>query len=127
MKRVGLILVFALVINGLARNASARTPQTAAGQATNTPSPDTSKKKKPGGSGGTDTLVIDGFFAENGTQFVSAKDGKTWKVTNPEDLKAKQGHKVRVVGSFDSARNELQVKGVSSIPAEAKKEHPTNK
>jgi len=118
------MLTAAVLAGGLSHSTSARTSkleicqrQGAAAQtptSSPTPAEDEGKKRKPGGGGGVDTLVMTGTVNNDGTQFVSDRDNKTWKIQNPHALRGNMGQKVELKGHFNEAANTVRVDTVAS-------------
>src|ERR1700745_3050968 len=50
-----------------------------------------------------------GKGGDDGKTFVSDKDNKTWKVSNPDALKGHEGHHVRVRAHVDADKDEIHV------------------
>jgi hypothetical protein len=63
---------------------------------------------------------IVGKVGDDGKTFVSDKDGKTWKVSNPEALKGHEGHEVRVRAHVDADKDEIHVTSVKMLKSEMK-------
>jgi hypothetical protein len=59
---------------------------------------------------------ISGKVSDDGKTIVD-KDGKSWTVSNPDALKAHEGHEVTIKGDVDSAKNEVRVKSVKMTKA----------
>ena len=53
-----------------------------------------------------------GKVGDDGKTFVSDKDNKTWKVSNPDVLKGHEGHRVRVRAHVDKDKDEIEVTSV---------------
>jgi hypothetical protein len=53
-------------------------------------------------------------------QFVNDKDGKSWDVMNPEELKAHDGHHVQVSAHVYTDKNSIQVMSVKMLKGAAK-------
>ena len=51
--------------------------------------------------------------------FVSDKDGKSWDVMNPEELKAHDGHHVQVSAHVYADKNAIHVTSVKMLKGEA--------
>ena len=65
-------------------------------------------------------LSMLGKVGDDGKTFVSDKDSKTWKVTNPDALKGHEGHHVRVRAHVDKDKDEIQVASVSMLKSATK-------
>jgi membrane protein implicated in regulation of membrane protease activity len=61
------------------------------------------------------TMTITGMVSNEGKMFVSDKDNKSWKVDNPDTLKAHDGHHVRLNASEDPASDTLHVNSVKML------------
>lgn len=57
-------------------------------------------------------VTISGKVGDDAKTFVSDKDGKTWKVRNPDALMSHQGHHVRVKAHVDADKDEIHVASV---------------
>jgi hypothetical protein len=57
-------------------------------------------------------VSILGKVGDDGKTFVSDKDNKTWKVSNPDVLKGHEGHRVRVRAHVDQDKDEIHVTSV---------------
>lgn len=60
-------------------------------------------------------------------QFVNDKDGKSWDVMNPEELKAHDGHHVQLSAHVYADKNSIHVMSVKMLKAGAKTGEPTSK
>jgi pentapeptide MXKDX repeat protein len=63
---------------------------------------------------------IVGKVGDDGKTFVSDKDNKTWKVSNPEALKGHEGHEVRVLAHVDADKDEIHVTSVKMLKSDTK-------
>ena len=52
--------------------------------------------------------------------FVTDKDGKSWDVMNPEELKAHDGHHVQLSAHVYADKNSIHVMSVKMMKGEAK-------
>jgi hypothetical protein len=59
--------------------------------------------------------------------FVNDKDGKSWDVMNPEELKAHDGHHVQLSAHVYSDKNAIHVMSVKMLKGEAKTGEPMSK
>jgi hypothetical protein len=57
-------------------------------------------------------VSITGKVGDDGKTFVSDKDSKTWKVSNPEALKGHEGHHVTIRAHVDADKDEVHVTSV---------------
>lgn len=87
----------------------------------------TSSQKGDKGSTATSskTMTIAGTVSEDGKMIVADKDQKSWKVDNPETLKAHQGHHVSVTANEDPSTETLHVDSVKML-GKAKSGAPSN-
>ena len=65
-------------------------------------------------------MTVSGKVSADGKMFVSDKDNKTWRISNPEALKGHEGHHVSVKAHIDAAKNEIQVSSVKMAKDEMK-------
>jgi hypothetical protein len=65
-------------------------------------------------------VSIVGKVGDDGKTFVSDKDSKTWKVSNPDALKGHEGHHVRVRAHVDADKDEIHVTSVKMLKNEMK-------
>jgi pentapeptide MXKDX repeat protein len=63
---------------------------------------------------------IVGKVGDDGKTFVSNKDGKTWKVSNPDALKGHEGYEVSVRAHVDADKDEIHVTSVKMLKNEMK-------
>lgn len=61
---------------------------------------------------GKKTVNVSGKISDDGKMFVSDKDNKNWKVSNPEAVKGHEGHHVTVRAQVDSAKNAIHVTSI---------------
>jgi hypothetical protein len=61
------------------------------------------------------TMTMTGTVSSDGKMFVSDKDNKSWKIDNPEALKAHEGHHVSVTANADPATDTLHVDSVKML------------
>lgn len=59
--------------------------------------------------------------------FVNDKDGKSWDVMNPEELKGHEGHHVQLSAHVYADKNSIHIMSVKMIKAGAKSEEPMNR
>jgi hypothetical protein len=59
--------------------------------------------------------------------FVSDKDGKSWEVMNPEELKAHDGHHVQLSAHVYADKNSIQVMSVKMLKGDAMKNDSMSK
>src|SRR5256885_454816 len=72
-------------------------------------------------------MTMTGTVSSDGKMFISDKDNKSWKIDNPEEVKAHQGHHVSVNANEDPASDTVHVnsvkmlgKGKAGTPSNAK-------
>ena len=65
------------------------------------------------------TMGVSGKVGDDGKTFVADKDGKTWKVSNPDVLKGHEGHHVRVKAHVDADKDEINVSSVKMLKAKS--------
>ena len=65
------------------------------------------------------TMGVSGKVGDDGKTFVADKDGKTWKVSNPDALKGHEGHHVRVKAQADADKDEINVSSVKMLKAKS--------
>jgi hypothetical protein len=61
------------------------------------------------------TTTITGTVSNDGKMIVSDKDNKSWKVDNPDTLKAHEGHHVSVTADEDPSTDTLHVESVKML------------
>jgi hypothetical protein len=66
------------------------------------------------------TIHIVGKVGDDGKTFVSDKDSKTWKVSNPDALKGHEGHEVSVRAHVDADKDEIHVTSVKMLKSDTK-------
>jgi hypothetical protein len=59
--------------------------------------------------------------------FVSDKDGKSWEVMNPEELKAHDGHHVQLSAHVYADKNSIHVMSVKMLKGDAMKNDSMSK
>lgn len=60
-------------------------------------------------------MTMTGTVSSDGKMFVADKDNKSWKIDNPEELKAHEGHHVSVNANEDAATDTLHVNSVKML------------
>lgn len=73
----------------------------------------------------TKAMNITGTVSSDAKMFVADKDNKSWKIDNPEELKAHEGHHVSVNATEDAATDTLHVNSVKML-GKAKTATPSN-
>jgi hypothetical protein len=75
----------------------------------------TSSQKSDKSSTSGKAMTMTGTVSEDGKMFVADKDNKSWKVDNPDTLKAHEGHHVSVNANEDPATDTLHVNSVKML------------
>ena len=57
----------------------------------------------------TKSVKITGTISDDGKSFVSDKDSKSWKITNPEAVKGHEGHHVTLTAKVDADKSAVEV------------------
>jgi len=112
-----LALTFAMSLTALAQYSS--TPQnnnTAQTQA------DQTSAKAP-------LMTLKGTVKADGDKytFVNDKDGKSWEVMNPEELKGHEGHHVQLSAHVYTDKNSIHIMSVKMLKADAMKNDSMSK
>lgn len=61
------------------------------------------------------TMTMTGTVSSDGKMFVADKDNKSWKIDNPEEVKAHEGHHVSVNANEDPSTDTLHVNSVKML------------
>ena len=74
-------------------------------------------------------LTLKGTVKAEGDKvtFVSDKDGKSWDVMNPDELKSHDGHHVQVSAHVYADKNSIHVMNVKMLKGGTKSEEPVSK
>ncbi len=64
-------------------------------------------------------VTLSGKVGDDGKSFVTAKDNKSWTVSNPEALKGHEGQEVKLKAHVDEAKNEIHVVSVKKAKGAA--------
>jgi hypothetical protein len=59
--------------------------------------------------------------------FVNDKDGKSWDVMNPEELKGQEGHKVQLSAHVYSDKNSIHIMSVKPLKGDSMKSDSMSK
>jgi hypothetical protein len=59
--------------------------------------------------------------------FVNDKDGKSWDVMNPEELKGHEGHHVQLSAHVYADKNSIHIMSVKMVKGGSKSDEPTNR
>lgn len=70
-------------------------------------------------------MNINGTVSSDAKMFVADKDNKSWKIDNPEELKAHEGHHVSLNANEDAATDTLHVNSVKML-GKSKTATPSN-
>jgi hypothetical protein len=54
-------------------------------------------------------VQVTGKISDDGTMFVSDKDGKSWTITNPDAVKGHEGHHVTLTAHIYPDKSEVHV------------------
>lgn len=60
-------------------------------------------------------MTMTGTVSSDGKMFVSDKDNKSWKIDNPDEVKAHEGHHVSVNANEDAATDTLHINSVKML------------
>lgn len=87
----------------------------------------TNSPKNDKSSAGTSAKAMNmaGTISSDGTMFVADKDNKSWKIDNPEAVKAHAGHHVSMNTNEDAATDTLHVNSVKML-GKVKSATPSN-
>jgi hypothetical protein len=115
-----LALTFAISMTGFAQD-SASSPTSSAQTSAQVPSDQTSANAP--------LKTIRGTVKSEGDRvtFVSDRDGKSWDVMNPEELKAHDGHHVQVSAHVYADKNSIHVMNVKMLKSGSKNDEPVSK
>ncbi|MFZ1141253.1 MAG: hypothetical protein WAN76_18875 [Candidatus Sulfotelmatobacter sp.] len=70
---------------------------------------DTMKQDNMKASTSTKATSITGKISDDGTTFVSDKDGKSWTISNPNAVKGHEGHQVTLKAHVSAGTNAVEV------------------
>jgi hypothetical protein len=70
---------------------------------------DAMKADNPQANSGTKAVKVIGKISDDGTTFVSDKDGKSWKIVNPDAVKGHEGHHVILTAHVYADKGEVHV------------------
>lgn len=73
----------------------------------------------------TKAMNMAGTVSSDGKMFVTDKDNKSWKIDNPDEVKAHEGHHVSVNATEDAATDTLHVNSVKML-GKTKSATPSN-
>lgn len=71
-------------------------------------------------------MNITGTVSSDAKMFVADKDNKSWKIDNPEELKAHEGHHVSLNANEDAATDSLHVNSVKMLGKTKTNTTPSN-
>lgn len=60
-------------------------------------------------------MTMTGTVSSDGKMFVADKDNKSWKIDNPDEVKAHEGHHVSVNAKEDAATDTLHINSVKML------------
>jgi membrane protein implicated in regulation of membrane protease activity len=63
----------------------------------------------------TKAMNMTGTVSSDGKMFVADKDNKSWKIGNPEEVKAHEGHHVSINANEDAATDTVHVNSVKML------------
>ena len=110
MKKILIIVpALALMLGGLSAH-----PQSSAPEAKSPPQPRAENYPPK-------TVVLTGKVSDDGKSFVNDKDSKSWKIGNPEEVKAYKNQRVTVNALEDYQSGTLNVKDVRKRSPKAAK------
>jgi len=61
------------------------------------------------------TMTVRGTVSSDGKMFISEKDNKSWKIDNPEEVKAHEGQHVSVAANEDPSSDTIHVNSVKML------------
>jgi hypothetical protein len=73
------------------------------------------KSEKSSTAASAKAMTMTGTVSSDGKMFVADKDNKSWKIDNPDELKAHEGHHVSVNANEDAATDTLHVNSVKML------------
>lgn len=74
-----------------------------------------SQKSEKSSTTSAKAMNITGTVSSDAKSFVADKDNKSWKIDNPDELKAHEGHHVSVNANEDAATDSLHVNSVKML------------
>jgi hypothetical protein len=74
-----------------------------------------SKQEKSSTTTASKTMNITGTVSADGKMFTADKTSKSWKIDNPEEVKAHEGHHVSLNVNEDAATDTLHVNSVKML------------
>ena len=60
-------------------------------------------------------MNMNGTVSSDGKMFTADKDNKSWKIDNPDEVKAHQGHHVSINATEDAANDTVHVNSVKML------------
>ncbi len=115
MKRLGISLFAILLwmsLAAIAQETGAQQPAGTTGQST------TSSATK---TKGAKLQHLKGKISDDGKNFTTDKDNKTYTIDNPDAVKGHEGHDVRLSGHVDASNNSIHVSSVKMAGEKAGK------
>jgi hypothetical protein len=70
---------------------------------------------------GTKAVKVMGKISDDGNMFVSDKDGRSWKITNPDAVKGHEGHHVILTAHVYADKGEVHVRSLKTASDTMKK------
>jgi len=70
-------------------------------------------------------MNMTGTVSSDGKMFVADKDNKSWKIDNPDEVKAHEGHHVSINATEDAANDTVHVNSVKML-GKSKTATPSN-
>jgi hypothetical protein len=74
-----------------------------------------SKQEKSSTPAASKAMNITGTVSANGKMFTTDKTNKSWKIDNPDEVKAHEGHHVMLNANEDAATDSLHVNSVKML------------
>jgi hypothetical protein len=74
-------------------------------------------------SSGTKAVKVVGKISDDGQTFVSDKDGKSWKIVNPDAVKGHEGHHVVLTAHVYADKGEVHVMSLKMASDTMKKDN----
>lgn len=84
---------------------------------------DAMKQDNSMGDSNAKAVKVMGKISDDGQSFVSDKDGKTWKIVNPDAVKGHEGHHVVLTAHVYADKGEVHVMSLKMAPADSMKKN----
>lgn len=78
---------------------------------------DAMKQDNSMGDSSAKAVKVVGKISDDGQSFVSDKDGKSWKIVNPDAVKGHEGHHVVLTAHVYADKGEVHVMSLKMAPA----------